>query len=195
MRCGERLGEACLDALTVAHNLDHCQTITNSSFGGIDPSVFRLGNLPYVIRLISIQTDDNAFSSMTYNDMCLFRSTPEKRRNAIGINDSADEQMARDYGPLKNACGNPSHKSSQNKENRGSSSRPSLTLRDYNRHPKRRKINHIWKKCEDGYLEKLVDEYFLNFPDKIIDWGAIHDQFCGIYKWATEMTTNAFKCR
>lgn len=40
VRCGERLGDACIDAVTVAHNLDHCQEITRSSFGGIDPSVF-----------------------------------------------------------------------------------------------------------------------------------------------------------
>jgi len=102
VRCGERLGDACIDAVTVAHNLDHCQEISRSSFGGIDPSVFRLGSLPYLIRLISLQaSDESILSSMTYSDMSLVRATPEKQKSAIGIRDSAEEQMGQDYDPLK----------------------------------------------------------------------------------------------
>lgn len=131
-RCGERF-----DAVTVAHNLDHCTSITHSSFGGIDPNIFRLGNLPYLLRLISLQgSKENITSSMTYSDMCLVRSSPYKQRTAIGIRDTADEQIRRDYGPLKNSTGNPTHKSSQNIEMRGTKSRPTLTERSFSHEPK-----------------------------------------------------------
>jgi hypothetical protein len=75
--------------------------------------------------------DESILSSMTYSDMCLARSSrADSRRTAIGIRNLANEQMAREYGPLKNSTFNPTHKSSQNHEMRGSKSRPTLTLHD-----------------------------------------------------------------
>jgi hypothetical protein len=74
IHCGESLGDACLDVLVEAHNLDHCTTITRSSFGGINPAIFRLGNLPYLHQLMSLQgSNKDLMKCMTYSDMYLVR--------------------------------------------------------------------------------------------------------------------------
>jgi hypothetical protein len=101
IRCGEHLGDACLDVLVVAHNLDRCTTITRSSFGGNNPAIFRIGNLPYLLRLMSLQGSERLDEVHDISDVYLARSTPEKEKVAIGIHMTADEQMRRDYGPLK----------------------------------------------------------------------------------------------
>jgi hypothetical protein len=188
VRCGERLGDACLDAVIVAHNLDHCTGITRSSFGGIDPAIFRLGNLPYLLRLISLQgSDEKITSSITYSDMCLVRSSPEKQRVAIGIRMTADEQIRRDYGPLKNSTGTTSHKSSQNMEIRGSKSRPGLTIRDFDRNPKRIKMNHFWTDIEKQTLVEIVSASAESLSKNTLDWRRVYSMLREKYDWAEFM--------
>jgi len=75
---------------------------------------------------------------------------------AIGIRTTADEQMRRDYGPLKNSTGVTSHKSIQNMEMRGNKSRPGLTKIDIDREPKRIKNNHFWSDSERQTIVEIV---------------------------------------
>lgn len=190
IRCGERLGDACLDAITVAHNLDHCTSVTASSFGGVDPAVFRVGNLPYLLRLMSLQGSlEAAASAMTYSDMCLVRASPEKHRTAIGIRDSADEQNRRDFGPLKNSTGNPTHKSSQNPELRGTKARPSLTERNCDHEAKRMKSgNHYWTEDEKASLLEIVKGCTVGQgSDSKVNWKQVHLLFCEKHSWAQSL--------
>ena len=126
---------------------------------------------------------------MTYSDMSLVRSTPQRNKTAIGIRDTADEQIARDYGPLKNSTGVVSHKSSQNKEYHGNSSRPTLTLRNFNQQAKRVKYNHQWNQLEQQDLLEIA----MRVSGKKIDWGSVHKKFIDKHEWAADVTKDALK--
>ena len=50
---------------------------------------------------MSLQGSERPDEVHDISDVHLARSTPEKEKVAIGIHMTADEQMRRDYGPLK----------------------------------------------------------------------------------------------
>jgi hypothetical protein len=131
---------------------------------------------------------------MTYSDMFLVRSSPEKQRVAIGIRMTADEQMRRDYGPLKNSTGITAHKSTQNIEMRGSKSRPGLTVRDIDLDPKRMKANnHFWTNNEKQTLVDIAASTAENLSKETIDWRRVYSLLSEKYDWVEFMEIAAVK--
>ncbi len=110
------------------------------------------------------------------------------------IHDLANEQMAREYGPLKNSTGNPTHKSSQNHHMRGSKSRPTLTLRDADHEAKRIKRIHHWTASEKQDLVDIISMFCVNHTsDSKIDWGKIYIQFLKKFDWVEGVSKDTLK--
>jgi hypothetical protein len=85
VQCGEILGDAMIEAHLLGYNFSRGKL--PSDFGGVDPAVFRVGNLDYFDDILRVEGHGNSSSSSrcsstqfaSYNDMSLAIATDKRR--------------------------------------------------------------------------------------------------------------------